>query len=228
MAPQYRVSSVQNAPPPEAPEGSLPAALAAPAHAYLARLSALHDEAAETAHLANLLGRAPWIAGVLGIASLVTALASMGATVSASLAVWLVLMAAAVGAIGRRYAQALAAPFDLAQLIGFVNSFSAMLLYAGAAWGAGLFLAVPAHIGLAGAIAFTAVVSALVAAILRACDLTLSFVAPATAMGAFCVAMRDANIAAALGILAGGLLVAAAAMLIERIALPKAREANGR
>jgi hypothetical protein len=220
MAPQYRASSVSDASAPEAPEVSLPAAWTAPAHAYLARLAALHDEAAETAHLANLLGRAPWTASVLGVAALVTALLSVSSPFSASLPVWLVLMAAGVGAMGLRYAQALAAPFDRDQLKGFARSFSAVLVYAGAAWGAGLFLATPAHTGLAGAVTFTAAISALVAAILRARDLTFSFVAPATVMGAFCVLMRDANLAAAVGILAGGLLVAGAAVLAERLAVP--------
>jgi len=210
-------------PAPEAPElqPAIPSptteSAATPAHAYLARLSALHDEAAETAHLANLLSRAPWVAGLLGLAALGTGLLSAGAVSSVSLGTWLLLVTVAVAAIARSYGKAIEAPFDRAALKAFARSLSAILLYAGAAWGAGLFLALPDSVGLAGTIAFAATISALVAGILRARDMAFSFLVPATAVGAFCTLMRDANLTDALGILAGGLLVAAAATLLERL-----------
>src|ERR1700733_8483061 len=97
-------------PAPEAPElqpSQTPDTSATPAHAYLARLAALHDEAAETAHLANLLGRAPWMAGLLGLGALATALFCAGSVSSASLGVWLILMTVAVAAVGRSYGQAI-------------------------------------------------------------------------------------------------------------------------
>jgi hypothetical protein len=210
-------------PAPEAPElqPAIPSptteSAATPAHAYLARLSALHDEAAETAHLANLLSRAPWVAGLLGLAALGTGLLSAGAVSSVSLGTWLLLVTVAVAAIARSYGKAIEAPFDRAALKAFARSLSAILLYAGAAWGAGLFLALPDSVGLAGTMAFAATISAFVAGILRARDMAFSFLVPATAIGAFCTLMRDANLTDALGILAAGLLVAAAATLLERL-----------
>ena len=220
-------------PAPEAPElqpvapSQTPDTPAAPAHAYLARLAALHDEAAETAHLANLLGRAPWVAGLLGLGALATALFAAGSVSSVSLGVWLILVTVAVAAVGRIYGQAIEAPFDRAALKDFARNLSAILLYAGAAWGAGLFLALPESVSLPGTIAFTATISALVAGILRARDMAFSFLVPVTAVGAFCTLMRDANLTDALGILAGGLLVAAVATLLERLMTAASRTELG-
>ena len=212
MTPAPEASELQPISPSPTPETSAP-----PAHAYLARLAALHDEAAETAHLANLLGRAPWMAGLLGVGALATASFCAASVSSVSLGVWLILVTVAVAAVGRSYGQAIEAPFDRTALKAFARNLSAILLYAGAAWGAGLFLALPDSVGLAGTIAFTATISAFVAGILRARDMAFSFLVPATAVGAFCTLMRDANLTDALGILAGGLLVAAAATLLERL-----------
>ena len=216
MAANVRMTQV-----PQGPEPSpRPTALDAPAQAYLARLAALHDEAAETAHLANLLGRAPWAASALGVAALGTALASVAQVSSAPLAAWLGLLAIAVAAIARSYSKAIEAPFDRTTLKGFAKSLSAILIYAGGAWGAGIFLALPAQLGIPGSILFVAALSAILVGILRARDLSHSFVASATAMGAFCALMRDANVAAAAGILASGLLIAGAAILLERFSAP--------
>src|SRR5215469_7546049 len=215
------VARLRVTPAPEAPESRLPESapssapsspFAVPAHAYLARLASLHDEAAETAHLANLLGRAPWIAGFLGAASIAVGLVAPWTT---ALAVWLGLMAIGIGAIGHNYAKAIAAPFDRNALRTFARNFSACLIYAGAAWSAGLFLAVPAS--LAGAIAFPALAAAVLAYVLKARDLAFSFLVPATAMGAFCVLMQNGNTAAASGIVAAGLVVAGATLLFERL-----------
>jgi len=218
MAARLRMTPAPEAPEQQpAPPQTSETSIATPAHAYLARLAALHDEAAETAHLANLLSRGPWMAGLLGVAALATAFFSARSVSSVSLGAWLMLVTIAVAAVGRSYGQAIEAPFDRAALKTFARNLSAILLYAGAAWGAGLFLALPDSVGLAGTIAFTATVSALVAGILRARDMAFSFLVPATAVGAFCTLMRDANLTDALGILAGGLLVAAAATLLERL-----------
>jgi len=220
MAARLRMTPAPEAPerqPDDALQTSETPSAATPAHAYLARLAALHDEAAETAHLANLLGRGPLIAGLLGLGALATAFFSIRSVSPISLGTWLILVTIAVAAIARSYGQAIEAPFDRAALKTFARSLSAILLYAGAAWGAGLFLALPDSVGLAGTIAFTATVSALAAGILRARDMAFSFLVPATAVGAFCTLMRDANLTDALGILAGGLLVAAAAVLLDRL-----------
>ena len=216
------VARLRVTPVPEAPSSPLPdyepssapsSPLTAPAHAYLARLAALHDEAAETAHLANLLGRAPWVAGALGVAALATQLAALGTAASA---VWLGLVAIGIGAIGYNYAKAIEAPFDRAALQNFARSFSACLIYAGAAWGAGIFLAMPATLGLVASVAFPAVAAAIVAVFLKTRALAFSFLVPAIAMSVFCALMRDGTVTAAFGIVAGGLVVAAALMLFER------------
>jgi len=217
MSARLRMTPVPELPEQQAVELSAPDAPAVPAHAYLARLAALHDEAAETAHLANLLGRAPWATGLLGLSALATAFFFARSVSAVPLAVWLILVTAAVAAVGRSYGKAIEAPFDRTALKTFARSLSAILLYAGAVWGAGLFLALPSTLGLPGSIAFTATVTALIAGILRARDMAFSFLVPATAMGAFCALMRDANLTATFGILAGGLLVGAATSLLDRL-----------
>ncbi len=197
--------------------------LAAAPHAYLARLAALHDEAAETAHLANLLGRAPWAAAALGTATLASAALAAAQSVSTTgLFIWLLLMGASVMAIARVYGRAIAAPFERMILKGFAHDLSAILLYAGFAWGAGLFLALPADTAIVPCVAFTAGLAIVLAIVVRTRDVALCFLVPATAMGAFAALMRPAagNGATMLAILAGGLVAAGAAALLERWSAP--------
>jgi hypothetical protein len=192
--------------------------LTAPAHAYLARLAALHDEAAETAYLANLLGRAPWAAAALGVVALGCAVASAQSVSMAGIVTWLALVVAGIVAIARSYGQAIAAPFERTLLKSFARDLSAILLYVGFAWGAGLFLALPAGMGMLPSIAFTAGVSVVVSAVLRARDVALCFLVPATAMGAFAALMRpEGNATTMLVILAGGAVAAGLVVLIERL-----------
>lgn len=213
MAVSLRVSPVPQEP--QKPEAGLPAALVRPTHAYLARLAALHDEAAATAHLANLLGRSPWIAAIIGAAALSTGLA--GGVGTAGLAVWLGLTAIAVTAILRAYAKAIDAPFDRTNLKGFAATLSAALLFAGFAWGAGFLLALPEGTGLAGSLLFALGPAAVLAAVLRARDVAFCFLVPAAAMSAFAALMQGFDLSAALAILAGGILVAAANYGLERL-----------
>lgn len=192
-------------------------ALFRPTHAYLAHLAALHDEAAETAYLANLLGRAPWAAGLLGAVGLVTI--CMNADL-ASLS-WLVLIGLAVGVVARRYQQTIVAPFARPALKLFAQDLSAVLLYAGFAWGAGIFLALPAGTSAAVAIAFTAGTAVAIATILRARDVAFCFVVPATAMGTFCALMRLAGVVEIGGILGAGAIVIGLVALLDRYAAPR-------
>src|SRR5580658_9897423 len=101
-------------PPVTTPKAREPEAAPSLARAYLTRLSQLHDEAAKTALLANLLGRATYAAAVLA--------------------------AAGVGAAARAYTKAIRAPFELGTLQGFARDLSAILVYAGFAFGAGAIL----------------------------------------------------------------------------------------
>lgn len=195
------------------------------AQSYLAQLAALHDEAAQTAHLANLLGRTPWMAGLLAAGAFATVLAVGGTTAGAPLFVWLMLVAVAAGALARSYMRAIGAPFDRNTLQNFARETSAILLYAGFAWGAGLFLALPAQAGIVGLVAFSAGLSAAMVAVVRAREVAFCFLAPATAMGAFAALMRPvgASPLALLAILAAGVVVALTLVAVERIcaAIPR-------
>ena len=179
--------------------------------ADLARLTALHAEAEETARLANALGRAPMTAAALAAGAGVTAALSLkGADVSATIA-WLVLVLGGVGAIARSYAQAIAAPFERAPLRAFAEDLRAIMLYAGFAWGAGAFLALPADAGVAGTLLFSAGMAGLVALSLRRLDTGIAFTAPVAALGTVAALFRPEDGAVpALLVLAGCGAVAAA------------------
>jgi hypothetical protein len=205
--------------------------LAAPAHAYLARLAALHNEAAETTYLANLLDRAPWAAAVLGVIAFATALAVAELVPVSGLATWLLLIAAGIAAIVRIHRRATVAPFERAPFKGLVQKLSATLLFAGFAWGAGFFLALPAGLGIIASTAFIAGISILVAGVLRAREMTFCFLAPTMAMGALGALMHPLGGTAVmlLAILVGGLVSVGAAILSERLlgpAMPRAPQAG--
>jgi hypothetical protein len=155
---------------------TLPPAL--PPAANLARLALLHDEAHETALLANLLGRAPAVATALVALALVAAGFCFAQSSVAALVVWLVLVAASAGAILRGYVQAIRVPFERTPLRAFSEDLSAIMLYAGFAWGAGAFLVLPSALPLPGLVLFSAGTCMAVAALLRAREHALLFLAP--------------------------------------------------
>jgi hypothetical protein len=208
--------ATQTPPPPQAdlPGTHLPAGLGA--EAYLARLALLHDEAAETAHLANLLGRTPLAAGALGLAALVTLLATLRTVPSAPLTLWLAALAISVAVTARVYGLAIVAPFDRDVLKGYARNLSAILTFAGTVWGAGIALALPDSAGIAASILYIATASAAIAAVLRTRDMSFSFLVPAAVVGALCVLMRSFDGADAAAVLGGGVAVAGGAVLIER------------
>jgi hypothetical protein len=206
---------------PRAPERSTGEGALLP-HAYLARLAALRDEASETAHLANLLGRAPWIAGGLCVAAI--GWATIRGTAGAGLAVWLLLVAAAAIAILRGYGRGIRAPFERPALQSFTHDLSAALLYAGFAWGAGIFLALPVQSGPLECAAFVGGIAVFLAGLLRAREIAFFFVVPATGMTLFAALMRPSAPDPAIfaSILAGGAAAAASAALVERRRKPEA------
>lgn len=171
-----------------------------PPQAEIAKLAALHREAEETAHLANLLGRAPYAAGVLALAALLAAAAAFASMPAIQIAVWLALMALAPGAIAKSYARTIRAPFERAPLAVFAQDLAAILAYAGFAWGAGAFLVLPASAGPLAAVAFAALPPALVAASLQTRETALFFLGPVTMLSAFAMVLRP---------LPGGVLSAA-------------------
>jgi divalent metal cation (Fe/Co/Zn/Cd) transporter len=147
----------------------------------LAKLKSLHAEAEETAHLANLLGRS----GYAGIALPFLAVVTMGLSVEmnpAAQMVWLVFVGAIAGAMLFSYRRAMARPFERPVLKEFAKDLSAILLFAGFAWGSGAFLALPAATPAAAAIAFAVLPAAIVAYLLRDRTALFLFLAPVTAL----------------------------------------------
>jgi hypothetical protein len=209
---------------PEAPRPQIPSSEPPPslARAYLTRLSALHDEAARTAYLANLLGRAPYATAALAAAAIATAAAVAATTPAAELATWLVLVFAGVGAAIHAYSRAIRAPFELPTLQAFARDLSATLVYAGFAWGAGALLVLPASTSLLVLLAFGAGVPVLLAALLRVRDMALCFLVPAVSLSAFAAVLRpfSGGLMDLAALLIAGACVAAAAQIAERLAAP--------
>jgi hypothetical protein len=186
------------------------------AQAYLARLEVLHDEAAETAHLSNLLSRTPMAAGAIGLAGLLTIALSLRSMPSPPLALWAAWMVIAVGITARIYGRAIASPFDRDNLKGFARDLSAILMFTGTIWGSGVTSALPPDASIAVSIFYVAGTSAAVAAALRARDVSFCFLVPAMVVGALCALIRSLDGILAADILGGGVVAAAAAVLIER------------
>lgn len=178
----------------------------------LVRLAALHDEAQETAVLANLLGRAPYAAAMLATLAILTiAIAGIGAV--AETAVWALLIAGAAISLARIYAHAIRAPFERATLKSFREDAKAALLYAGFAWGAGAFLALPPATGPVLLALFAAGGAAVMAVLLQDSGLTLAFSAPAIALPAAAAVLRPLAAGTAglgLALLAGACVIAVA------------------
>jgi len=178
----------------------------------IARLAVVHDEAEETALLANLLGRAPTAAAGLVAAGGVAAVFAQGAMPPGEIVTWLVLMLAGAGAIAHVYSHAIRSPFERAPLRAFGEDMKAISLYAGFAWGAGAFLVLPPDSTTLALIGFAAGGCGLVAITLRARDASLLFLAPVTALCAFSAVLRPltgGSLASAFVLLACGLAAAA-------------------
>jgi len=183
----------------------------------IAQLSALYDESAETALLANLLGRAPYAAVALLLCA--GAVVASGRAQTAACLTWSVLVAAAAGAIARSYRHAIRAPFERLSLRAFAGDLRAIMLYAGFAWGAGAYLALDAN--LVTALAFAAGTSAILAVIIHAWDVSACFIAPTVLLTAASAAGNPAEggLAGTAAILGAGLIVAGLAWLAEKLNL---------
>jgi hypothetical protein len=198
--------------------------------ASLVQLAMLHDEARETALLANLLGRAPYAAAALGGLALVAAGLSFTHVSVAPLVTWLVLIAAGVGAIARAYSHTIKAPFERVPLRAFSKDLSAIMFYAGFAWGAGAFLALPSEASVPGLLLFSAGTCVAMAVLLRARDQALIFLAPVAGLGALAPLMRGEAagllVVVACGIAAG--LIYAADRLFSPAPMPQIAEIPAR
>ena len=183
----------------------------------IAKLAHLHAEAEETARLANLLGRSFYAAIVLPLLGVLIVSMSDGTGLARPL-VWGAFVAAAAIAMLRTYAHTIGRPFERVALNFFAKDLSAILLYAGFAWGAGAFLVLPAGTGVAAAILFATVPGIAIAASLREREAVFLFLAPVATIASFASVLQPfANGARTAGlILVACAAVAGAAVLLDR------------
>jgi hypothetical protein len=154
----------------------------------IARLAELHAEAQETARLANLLGRSVHAAAALVVMGIGT-MALTGAVTAENLT-WLVFVLIGAAAIARSWRQTMHQPFERAALKSFSHDLDAIMAFAGTAWGAGAFLALPAGANIGAVLLFAAGGSAVVAVLLREHKSSLHFLAPVTALTSFACVLR--------------------------------------
>ena len=187
-----------------------PSAEAPAASNPLSRLAQIHAEAVETARLANLLGRSLHAAIALAVLAGL-ALALRGAGLSQTVA-WTILMTVGLLAMVRAYAFAIRQPFERASLHAFAQDLYACLLYAGFAWGAGAFLALPAASSGSIALLFAAAPTIVLAALLRERRSVLLFLAPVAGLTSLACVLRPFTagaLAAAVALVAAAILAVA-------------------
>ena len=153
---------------------------------HVAQLAALHDEATETAVLANLWGRVPYTAAFLTIAAAVIAAAADNGP---GLTLWLVTLGAGLAAGAFVYGRVLVAPFARDVLQRFARDLVPALAFAGTAWGAGAFLLPSVATGPWALLAFTLGPQTALALVLRTPVPLLAFVLPTTLIGAIAAAL---------------------------------------
>jgi hypothetical protein len=174
----------------------------------LAQLKLLHAEAEETARLANLLGRSLYVGLALPVLGVLTiGLADEVSPVSQL--VWCGFVAAVSIALLIAYRHAMRQPFERAALKNFARDLSAILLFAGFAWGAGAFLALPPGTNAVAAILFAAAPAIAVSTLLQQREALFLFLAPAAALAAAGSLLKPfAN-----GTLEAGLILAVSAVI---------------
>jgi hypothetical protein len=188
-------------------------------HNPVARLAMLHAEARETARLANLLGRSAY--AVLALPAITIAalvLSGFGAGFVPAL-VWLVFMSVASAAILMVYRRTIGQPFERAALKSFSLDLSAILVFAGFAWGAGAFLGMTAHTALGVPALFVATAAAVIGLLLREREMVFLFLAPAAVLASFACVLRPTTggaLDSALVLIASA-IVGGAALVAERM-----------
>lgn len=181
----------------------------------IARLAILHAEAEETARLSNLLGRSLFAAIALPLAAGLTIWLSSGVSTAPCVA-WAVLVIVASLSIARAYVSAIGQPFERAILHAFAQDLSAVILYAGFAWGAGAFLVLANTAPIGSALVFAAAPALGLGLLLRERNAVVLFLAPVATLTSFaCVlrpftagAMNAALVLIACAIVAGALIAA--------------------
>ncbi len=154
----------------------------------VARLAMLHEEAQDTARLANVLGRSIYVS--LGFAAMAAATFTLGGNGLLESGVWAAFVAVAAVAIARAYRRTISKPFERAALNSFSQDLNANLVFAGFAWGAGAFLALPITAGTAAVVAFSAGAGIPVALLLREQERVFLFLAPVAALASFTCVLR--------------------------------------
>lgn len=192
----------------------------------LARLKALHNEAEETAQLANILGRSLYAGLALPLLAILTIALSVEMSPTPQL-VWCLFVGAVSVAILVAYRHAMRQPFERATLHHFVKDLSAILLFAGFAWGSGAFLALPAGTQPIAAIVFVAAPAVLIAYLLRNREALFLFLAPVTALSAAACLLKPfaGGAWAALLTIAAAVVIAGATVLYERLTGEKSKPA---
>jgi len=202
--PVQKPAEISKPPIPQAaiPQAAIPQAAIAqaaidPRHP-VARLAELHAEAEETARLANLLGRSIHLA--IALPALAAATLAAGRIGWPETVAWSLFTIGAAIAVVIAYRRAIGQPFERTVLKTFSQDLSAILVFAGFAWGAGAFLALPADANIALVVLFAAVPGTAVAVLLRERESVFLFLAPVAALASFACVLRP---------LAGGALDAA-------------------
>jgi hypothetical protein len=180
----------------------------------IAKLALLYAEAEETARLANLLGRSLYAAIALPLLGVLT-LGLAGGTGLARPLVWCAFVAAAAIVMLRAYFRTIGQPFERVALKSFAKDMSAILLYAGFAWGAGAFLVLPAGTGIVAAILFATAPGIAIAGLLREREAVLLFLAPVVTLASFASVLRPF----AGGALAAGLILIVCAAIAAAVVL---------
>lgn len=183
----------------------------------MARLVQDHNEAVETARLANCLGRAPYAAAALVAGAALVFVFSFSATPLAPLIVWCLFIVAGGAALLRLYRQAARSAFELLPLRAFALDLHAIMLYAGFAWGAGSLLALPLYTGGFALSLYAIGGAAVMAAICRSRAATVYFVVPGAGLPVLAALTGSAGLAAAGAILVLGAALGMAAEFAERL-----------
>jgi hypothetical protein len=156
----------------------------------IARLATLHAEARETARLANLLGRSAYAVLAFPAITVTTLVLSGFGAGLAQAFVWCVFMVVATAAILVAYRRTIGQPFERPALKSFSLDLSAILVFAGFAWGSGAFLAMPAHTALGVPAIFVATAATIVGLLLRERAMVFLFLAPAATIASFACVLR--------------------------------------
>jgi hypothetical protein len=128
-------------------------------------------------------------------------------------------MAAATAAIVVAYRHAIGRPFERDALKSFSQDLIAILLFAGFAWGAGGFLALPTHMPIGAMALFVAAGGASVGVLLREQQMLFRFLAPAAVLTSLACVLRPSSGGAldlAL-VLVVSAAIGGASMLVERL-----------